>query len=440
MLVDSLQIVEGAKIVNLTADSGTVNPPSAAVGGLFFRTDTESLYVHTGAQWSEIGALPQDISSTSQPTFAQVTVNADPDQAMEVATKQYVDSIAAGLDPKASVKAATTGAITLTGTQTVDGVSLVTGDRVLVKNQSPTTDNGIYVVASGAWARSTDMDGTPANEVSAGNYVFVEQGTQNASTGWLITGSGILTLGVDPIVWTQFSEVGQVTAGAGLTKTGSQVDVGTASTSRIVVNADNIDLATTGVGAGTYVSVAVDVYGRVTSGSATQDWSTIVNVPDMGFPSGTTMLFVQTAAPTGWTKSTTHNDKALRIVSGTASSGGTSAFSTVFGKTATNSYALVGTDLPVHSHTFSATTSSDGAHTHFAEAEFPGGTITKPYSTSDQTLTATNQVPNLQQTSSNGAHTHTISGTTGTTGSGVGHSHAMDIRVQYVDAIIAVKD
>lgn len=149
-------------------------------------------------------------------------LTATPTNASEAASKAYVDSVAAGLDPKASVKVATTGAITLSGTQTIDGVALVAGNRVLVKNQADPKTNGIYDVASGAWARATDSDGTPANEVSGSNYVFVEAGgTTNASTGWVLQGVGNLTVGTADLNWIQFSAAGTYSAGTGLTLTGT---------------------------------------------------------------------------------------------------------------------------------------------------------------------------------------------------------------------------
>jgi hypothetical protein len=136
------------------------------------------------------------------------------------------------------------------------------------------------------------------------------------------------------------------------------------------------------------------------------------------FPAGTAMLFVQTAAPTGWTKSTTHNDKALRVVSGTASSGGSTAFTTVF---------TTRSDVAAHTHSFSATTSSNGDHTHgYNEPAYFLNRGTGGAST------ATSSVGS--NTTSNGAHTHTVSGTTGSTGSG------MDFAVQYVDVTICTKD
>ena len=182
----------------------------------------------------------------------------------DAATKAYVDSVAQGLDVKGSCRAATTGNITLSGAQTIDGVAVIAGDRVLVKDQSSAAQNGIYVAAAGAWSRSTDAD-TWSELVGA--FTFVEEGTVNDNSGWVCTSPQGGTLGVTAVTWEQFSGAGQITAGDGLYKSGNTINVGTASASRIVVNTDNIDLATTGVSANTYKSVTVDVYGRVTAGT-----------------------------------------------------------------------------------------------------------------------------------------------------------------------------
>ena len=172
---------------------------------------------------------------------------ADPTQSTDLATKAYVDGLANGLDVKASVRAATTANITLSNTQTVDGVALSVGDRVLVKDQSTGSQNGIYVVASGSWTRATDFDNTPGTEVSPGTFFFVEEGTAQADNGYVVSNDTAITIGTTAIVFSQFSGAGQITAGAGLTKSGNTLDVvGTAS--RITVNSDSVDIAATYVG------------------------------------------------------------------------------------------------------------------------------------------------------------------------------------------------
>jgi len=174
----------------------------------------------------------------------RITGLADPTLAQDAATKNYVDTVAQGLDAKPSVRAATTTNITLSGTQTIDGVALVANDRVLVKNQSTTNQNGVYVVAAGAWSRAADAD-TWNELISA--FVFVEEGTTNADTGWVSTVNAGGTLGTTAVAFTQFSAAGAYIAGTGLTLTGNTFDVvGTAN--RITANADSIDIASTYVG------------------------------------------------------------------------------------------------------------------------------------------------------------------------------------------------
>ena len=184
----------------------------------------------------------------------RITSLADPTAATDGANKQYVDGVASGLDAKASVRAASTANLTLSGTQTVDGVALVANDRVLVKDQSAPAQNGIYVVAAGAWTRATDMDAW-AEVPSA--YTWVETGTVNADTGWVATADAGGTLNTTAIPWTQFSGAGSITSGAGLTKTGSTLDVGAGA--GIQVNADSVQIANNGVTNAMLADGAVDL-------------------------------------------------------------------------------------------------------------------------------------------------------------------------------------
>jgi hypothetical protein len=163
---------------------------------------------------------------------------ADPTAAQDAATKSYVDAIAQGIKWKQSVRVATTANITLSGPQTIDGVSAIAGDRVLVKNQSTGSQNGIYVVAAGAWTRALDMDiGTEAVSAS----VYVDEGTLNADTGWVQTANAPITLGTTALTFVQFSGVGTYTAGNGLSLTGTQFSINLATNSGLQFSSGALD-------------------------------------------------------------------------------------------------------------------------------------------------------------------------------------------------------
>jgi phage-related tail fiber protein len=168
-----------------------------------------------------------------------LTLSGAPTTALHAATKAYVDASIQGLDIKVSCRVATTGTnITLSGLQTIDGVSLVAGNRVLVKDQTNAPENGIYVVSSGAWNRATDAD---TNEkVASGMYTFISEGTANHGYGWVLVTPDPITLGTTALTFTQFNGAGSIVAGNGLTQTGNTVDV--VAGSGIAVAADSVSL------------------------------------------------------------------------------------------------------------------------------------------------------------------------------------------------------
>jgi len=186
-------------------------------------------------------------SLTSLGTIASLSVTAGtisttPSGSTDIANKSYVDTIAQGLDTKASVVAATTVNITLSGAQTIDGISIVAADRVLVKNQTLSQNNGIYLCASGAWTRTTDMN--TWTQVP-GAYVFVETGTTLADTGWVCTSNAGGTLGTTAITWAQFSGAGSGVSSINFGTTG--LTPATATTGAVTV-AGTLAVANGGTG------------------------------------------------------------------------------------------------------------------------------------------------------------------------------------------------
>ena len=199
------------------------------------------------------GRLIYDTSSsffkftTDGSTLSNIRVATTPSNINDAASKSYVDATANGLDVKNSVRAATTAAGTLASDfangDAIDGVTLATNDRILIKDQADGSENGIYTVnASGAPTRATDFDADA--EVTAGAFTFVEEGTINGDTGHVLSTNGAITVGTTAITFTQFSGAGLLTAGAGLTKSGNTLDV--VGGNGIVANANDmaIDLAT----------------------------------------------------------------------------------------------------------------------------------------------------------------------------------------------------
>ena len=183
----------------------------------------------------EMAAPTSSVSFNSQ----EITNVADPTSAQSAATKAYVDAVKTGLDVKDSVRAATTANITLANTQTLDGVSLSAGDRVLVKDQSDASENGLYVVVDGgSWTRATDFDSS--TEVTSGAFVFVESGSTNSDAGFTLTTDGSITVGSTSLAFTQFSGAGSISAGTGLSKSGTTISADIKSNGGIVTESNEL--------------------------------------------------------------------------------------------------------------------------------------------------------------------------------------------------------
>lgn len=226
----------GASAVTLDNRLTNTGPSPTILGG-----EWVELGVGGGGRW--VWNVDHFESTSDGVTLAQVRVPTTPINDNDAASKIYVDSVASGVDAKQSVRAASTAAGTLASDfeagDVIDGVTLVAGDRILIKNQAAAAENGIYVVeATGAPTRADDADGV--GELSGGTFVFVEEGTTLADTGWVITSNGSLTPGVDANDWVQFSAAGGITAGIGLSQAGSVFNVNTGAATIAVNGSDDL--------------------------------------------------------------------------------------------------------------------------------------------------------------------------------------------------------
>ena len=318
-------LTDGTASINAGAITGATSGTfSATVQGL---TVTATGNVNGAAVISEtfngsaptLGATGADSSVTLAPTGTgtvavsgkRISGVATPSATTDAANKAYVDSVAEGLDIKGSCVAGTTAALaavtyangasgvgaTLTADANgvlaaVDGVTMVAGERLLVKNQAAALQNGIYVCTSigavGApfiLTRAGDMDGSPASEIP-GAFVFVEEGTVNADNGFVCTTNAPVTVGTTAINFTQFSGAGQITAGDGLAKAGDTLSVNVddvttaiASDAVIVKTSANLTTPNIGVANGDSFTASGTVQGAtITDGTATINTGAIASV------------------------------------------------------------------------------------------------------------------------------------------------------------------
>jgi hypothetical protein len=268
----------------LQNSSITINGTPTALGGSINITAGVSSVSGTSSQIA-VSSTTGDItlSLPSAVVFpGSVTLNADPVNALDAATKQYVDAVAEGLHVHASVVAATTANVDLsTGLEAgdvIDGVTLVAGDRVLVKNQSTTSENGIYIAStSGAAVRASDYN--TASEIDPGDFFFVTGGTTYDNTGWVQT-AVVTTLGTDPITFEQFSGAGTYLAGNGLTLTGNTFSINTAVTVDLntAQTLTNKTLTSPSITTPTVTGLKLNDSSIVFEGSSADDFETTLSV------------------------------------------------------------------------------------------------------------------------------------------------------------------
>ncbi len=231
-------------------------PSNPGAGRTYFNTSDLNVYVYNGTAWQYLISASQLLATRldqlTAPNAAlnlngqRITSLADPTNLQDAATKAYVDSLVQGLKWKDAVRVASTGNLSLTGLQTVDGVSLAAGDRIAVMNQTTASANGIYVVASGAWVRATDAD--TAAEVF-GMTFFVSEGSTNGNKTFNMTTDAPITLGTTALVFAQVGGGTSYGAGTGITISGSTIAVDTTVVARKAT-------ATIGNGSATSITVS----------------------------------------------------------------------------------------------------------------------------------------------------------------------------------------
>jgi hypothetical protein len=231
--------------------------------------------VEAGAQVTSFARVQTALgvaSSAVSINAQRLTSVADPTAAQDAATKAYVDALAQGLDTKASCRlVSTTNMGTLGGAQVIDGIVTQTGDRLLIVGQTTASQNGIYIGSGINWLRAPDAD--TSAKVTSGMYVFVTEGTANADSGWALITPDPIVLGTTALTFTQVTGAGQITAGAGLTKSGNTLNVVAHADASIVVAADSVQ-----------VGVITDAQHGTRAGGTTH--ATVIAAGAAGFMSG----------------------------------------------------------------------------------------------------------------------------------------------------------
>ena len=390
------------------------NSLGAAVNGVWaWRVDSDRSFVTYGA--ATIGGNLTGAAATFSGALSAASLSTSGNLA--AANTTISGTLAAG-------NTTITGTLSTSGTATLNAANVTNALSAGSISTSGTLAGGNTTLSGTLSAGDTTITGTLS---TSGTATLNAANVTNALSAGSISTSGTLECGN-----TTISGILNATNAQILLNDGSAVDPSIAfsddlsqDTGFYWISDGKIGVTVDGVLGATFAPNGKG--GIVFDNNVTCSGTLTVGGANMPFPAGTAMLFQQTSAPTGWTKSTTHNDKTLRVVSGTASSGGSVAFSTLFARTATDGHSLSTAELSVHNHGV-----TDPGHDHAVTGGIYGGT------TSIGTSAGANSVPygvSLVDVSS---------ATTGISinnaGSGNAHSHNIDMRVNYVDIIIATKD
>jgi hypothetical protein len=250
--INASAAIAQSKISGLTSDlsakaplagptfTGTVVLPSTTSIGDVSATELGYLDGVTSAIQTQLTARLPLAGGTMT---GALTLSGAPTVDLHAATKAYVDNVVAGLNFHQPVRVATTANITLSGAQTIDGVSVIAGDRVLVKNQTTQTQNGIYVASASAWSRAEDADNTPDGELKGGDFTLVLEGTINSGYGYVCSNTSAITIGTTNVTYVAFNAAKAISAGSGLTEsTPGTLDIATGGvTSAMIADGAIVD-------------------------------------------------------------------------------------------------------------------------------------------------------------------------------------------------------
>ena len=258
-------VITTGNLINVAGTIGTLTAltvDNVLIGSADDQTISTSSGVLKLNPATDIDAVNNKIINVANPTAAHHATN-----------KGYVDGLIQGLDVKGSVRAASTANGTLSSDfangDSVGGVTVATGDRILIKEQSTGSENGVYTVnASGAPTRATDFDSNAG--ITAGAFVFVEEGT-NGDQGFVLTNNGTITIGSTSLVFTQFSGAGNISAGNGLQQSGTQISVLLPSGSGLAAGGAGLSIAPGGVTDAMMAASSVDLATDTVTNSLTVD-------------------------------------------------------------------------------------------------------------------------------------------------------------------------